>query len=82
MKSIFSDGINIDVEGKIREGTKAVNQYIALMRDLTDRLYTEVSGSRVDSVHISIIKNYYNKWALTSHGVPHVKIIDATIMQV
>ena len=31
VKSTFTDGINIDVEGKIREGSEAVDQYTPLV---------------------------------------------------
>ena len=48
VKNTFTDGINIDVEGKIREGSEAVDQYTSLVQQVTDRLHSEVPGSQVN----------------------------------
>jgi hypothetical protein len=48
VKSTFTDGINIDVEREIAEGSKAAEQFTSLVRELTDRLHVEVQGSQVN----------------------------------
>ena len=47
VKSTFTDGINVDFEGKIYDGTDAVAEYTSLVREITDLLHTEVPGSQV-----------------------------------
>ena len=59
VKSTFTDGINIDVEHEIAEGSKASHQFTSLVRELTDRLHAEVQGSQVQFIRfipVSIMK--------------------------
>ena len=65
VKNTFTDGINIDIEGKIREGSEAVEQYTSLVQQVTDRLHSEVPGSQVSYTHLI-------SWKLTSIGISMV----------
>ena len=50
VKSTFADGINIDVEGPIKDGGPAVQQYTSLVQEVTELLHTEVPGSQVKRI--------------------------------
>ena len=59
VKSTFTDGINIDVEREIAQGSQASEQFTSLVGELTDRLHAEVRGSQVQFIRfisISMIK--------------------------
>lgn len=47
VNSTFTDGINIDVEHEIAEGSQASQQFTSLVRELTDLLHAEIPGSQV-----------------------------------
>lgn len=49
VKSTFTDGINIDFEHSITNGSEAAQQYTSLVREVTDLLHAEVPGSQVKS---------------------------------
>lgn len=47
VKQTFTDGINLDMEDPIVDGSPAAKFYTELVRDVTQRLHTEVPGSKV-----------------------------------
>lgn len=47
VKNTFTDGINIDVEQEIAQGSRVSQEFTSLVQELTNRLHTEVQGSQV-----------------------------------
>ena len=50
VKSTFTDGINIDFEHSIKNGSETALQYTSLVREVTDLLHAEVPGSQVKTI--------------------------------
>ena len=48
VKQTCTDGVNLDLEDEIAEGSDAAHFYTQLVQGLTDRLRVEVPGSKVE----------------------------------
>lgn len=57
VKNTFTDGINIDVENEIAQGSLASRQFTSLVKELTDELHAQVPGSQVKLLSCSFSIN-------------------------
>jgi hypothetical protein len=54
VKATFTDGIDIDMEDEIAAGSEAVQEYTALVQELTDLLRAQVPEAKVSETIFSL----------------------------
>jgi di-N-acetylchitobiase len=55
VKTTFTDGLNLDMEDEIVDGSDAAHQYTQLVQDLSDLIHVQIPGTKVRSCLINDI---------------------------